>query len=170
MGATQVDDVLDAMALRQGRVPRVAGEAFLRVLCRGAAPSGMGSWGLHWCPAVLGPCQGCARSRWAHLEVADDAVLLGPIQPAGGGGTQAGGSPHQQVPGGRVAAAAGAAVARVRLLPAAGCRHPHCREHKGAGWGLHQGPRMPAQHPPRPQPSRPIPSPRPNPLMQHEAL
>lgn len=131
---------------------------------------GKGGWRLHRCPAVPGPCRSHARARWAHLEVADDAVLLGPVQPAGGGGTQARGSPHQQVPGGRVAAAAGAAMARVRLLPAPCCRHPHCRE-QGHRLGAVPGPpgcplppspctpnACPVPSPPPAIPSRPVPA------------
>lgn len=76
-------------------------------------------------PGSVGLCWSRSGAGWAHLEVADDAVLLGPIQPAGGGGTQEGGSPHQQVPSGRVAAATGAAMAQVRVLPASCHLSPH---------------------------------------------
>lgn len=126
-------------------------------------------------PGSVGLYQSHSGVGWAHLEVADDAVLLGPIQPTGGGGTQAGGSPHQQVSSGWVAAATGAPMAQVRFLPVP-CHHsPHCREHEGTGCGLCWGAwttlAPPCTHPTpsRLIPSHPVPSLHPDPLMQHEA-
>ena len=55
----------------------------------------------------------CACS---HLQVADDAVVLGSVQTAGGGGRQVDGSSNQKVPGCRVTAALRAAVCCGRKL------------------------------------------------------
>lgn len=54
------------------------------------------------------------------LEVAHDAVGLGPVEPARGAGGQLRGAADQQVAGGRVAAALGAPVAVLGLLSQGG--------------------------------------------------
>lgn len=114
-------------------------------------------------PGSVGLCQSCSGAGWAHLEVTDDAVLLGPVQPTGGRGTQAGGSPYQQVPSGWVAAATGTAVAQVRLLPTPCHQSPHCREHEGMGWRLCWG----TWAPPAPPYTHPTPS---HPILSHPCI